>query len=44
VIKDAGGSVALELVAGMGHDLPVPLLPRLADSIVAHCNRGGALK
>jgi proline iminopeptidase len=44
VIKDAGGSAALELVEGMGHDLPVPLLPRIADSIAAHCLRSAAVK
>jgi proline iminopeptidase len=42
VIKDAGGSATLELVEGMGHDMPVPLLPRLADSIAAHCKRSAA--
>ncbi len=27
----------LETIAGWGHDLPTPLLPRLADSIASHC-------
>ena len=27
----------LELIDGMGHDLPPGLLPRLAQSIAAHC-------
>jgi len=39
VIRAAGGDVTLELVRGMGHDLPVPLLPRLAQSIASHCQR-----
>lgn len=42
VIRDAGGDVALEMVQGMGHDLPVPLLPRLAESIARHCRRGSS--
>ena len=28
---------ALEVIAGMGHDFPAPLVPRIADSIVQHC-------
>ncbi len=36
-IRDGGGEARLEIVPGMGHDLPVPLLPRLADTIAAHC-------
>jgi proline iminopeptidase len=42
VIREAGGFVTLEIVEGMGHDLPVPLLPRIADSIAAHCKRSAA--
>jgi len=26
-------------VRGMGHDLPVPLLPQLAKLIAGHCRR-----
>ena len=43
VIREAGGKVTLERIPGMGHDLPAPLWPRLAESIAAHCrgaNRG----
>ncbi|MFN9212094.1 MAG: alpha/beta fold hydrolase, partial [Betaproteobacteria bacterium] len=29
----------LELIDGMGHDLPAALLPRLAELIEAHCRR-----
>jgi dipeptidyl aminopeptidase/acylaminoacyl peptidase len=36
VIREAGGDVALEIVPGMGHDLPTPLLPHLAERIAAH--------
>ena len=39
VIRDAGGDVKLEIIGGMGHDLPVPLLPQLAERIVEHCLR-----
>ncbi|MEO7743329.1 MAG: alpha/beta hydrolase [Usitatibacter sp.] len=36
-IVAGGGLARLELVKGMGHDLPMPLLPRIAESIVNHC-------
>ena len=36
-IREGGGEARMEIVAGMGHDLPVPLLPQLADAIAAHC-------
>ena len=36
-IRDGGGEARLEMVPGMGHDLPAPLLPQLADTIAAHC-------
>ena len=42
VIAEAGGKVQLEIVRGMGHDLPVPLQPRLADMIARHCLMGSA--
>jgi len=42
VIKEAGGTSTLEMVEGMGHDFPLPLIPRIADSIAAHCRRGAA--
>ncbi|MGE5616664.1 MAG: alpha/beta fold hydrolase [Bacillota bacterium] len=32
-IEEGGGDVTLEIVKGMGHDLPVPLQPRLADLV-----------
>lgn len=37
VIREAGGNVVLEIVPGMGHDFPTPLLPQLAERITAHC-------
>jgi pimeloyl-ACP methyl ester carboxylesterase len=37
VIREAGGDVRLEIIRGMGHDLPVPLLPELAEHIARHC-------
>jgi pimeloyl-ACP methyl ester carboxylesterase len=39
VIRDAGGDAKLEIIRGMGHDLPVPLLPQLAERIAEHCLR-----
>ena len=36
-INEGGGRARLEMVKGMGHDLPVPLLPPLAEAIAAHC-------
>jgi proline iminopeptidase len=36
-IVAGGGSATFELIPGMGHDLPVQLLPRLADRIAQHC-------
>ena len=38
-IRDGGGNASFEIVPGMGHDLPVPLLPRLAELIAEHCRR-----
>jgi pimeloyl-ACP methyl ester carboxylesterase len=32
----------LILIPGMGHDLPLPLWPKLADAIVENCARAGA--
>jgi proline iminopeptidase len=39
VIREAGGDVELEIVKGMGHDLPTPLLPQIAGRIAAHCHK-----
>jgi proline iminopeptidase len=39
VIREAGGNVTLEIVRGMGHDLPTPLLPHLVERIAGHCRR-----
>jgi len=36
-ITAGGGDAKLEIVRGMGHDLPLALLPRIAARIVAHC-------
>lgn len=36
-IEAGGGRASIAIVEGMGHDLPVPLLPALADRIAAHC-------
>ncbi len=30
----------LELIEGMGHDMPVELIPLLASEIIGHCNAG----
>ena len=37
VIHQAGGKVKLSIIEGMGHDLPLPLLPKIAEEIIAHC-------
>lgn len=39
VIRDGGGDARVSVIAGMGHDLPVPLLSRIADEIAIHCRR-----
>jgi proline iminopeptidase len=39
VIREAGGDARVEIIRGMGHDLPVPLLPQIAERIVEHCRR-----
>ncbi|MEP7068845.1 MAG: alpha/beta hydrolase, partial [Usitatibacter sp.] len=36
-IREGGGDARVEIVHGMGHDLPVPLLPQLAGLIANHC-------
>ncbi|MBL0125152.1 MAG: alpha/beta hydrolase [Betaproteobacteria bacterium] len=41
VINDGGGSATFSVIKGMGHDFPLPLLPRVAEEIVAHCRNGG---
>ena len=38
LVRKIAGSVA-DIVPGMGHDLPLPLLPRIADGIVANAAR-----
>ncbi len=40
-IRAAGGDAELEMVRGMGHDLPTPLLAFLAERIGAHCRKRG---
>jgi proline iminopeptidase len=36
-IREGGGEARAVIVEGMGHDLPEPLWPRLADEIAQHC-------
>ncbi|HUP97667.1 MAG TPA: alpha/beta hydrolase [Usitatibacter sp.] len=36
-IRAGGGTARVEIVRGMGHDLPVPLFPQLVESIASHC-------
>ena len=36
-IREGGGDVSLSIIKGMGHDFPLPLLPKIAEDIVAHC-------
>ena len=37
VIREGGGDARVEIIHGMGHDLPVPLLTQIAERIVEHC-------
>ena len=39
VIREGGGDARVEIIHGMGHDLPVPLLPQIAERIAEHCRR-----
>ena len=32
-----GGKAKISIIKGMGHDLPMPLLPQIAEEITAHC-------
>ena len=32
-----GGKAKVSIIKGMGHDLPAPLLPQIAEEIAAHC-------
>jgi pimeloyl-ACP methyl ester carboxylesterase len=41
VILDAGGEVRLSVLAGMGHDLPLPLLPAIATELADHFRSAG---
>lgn len=43
-IRAGGGQAVGELVGGMGHDLPVELLPRIAGSIASHCRGVASLR
>jgi len=36
-IRAGGGDVSLEMVRGMGHDFPMPLMPAIAEKIARHC-------
>jgi pimeloyl-ACP methyl ester carboxylesterase len=38
-IREGGGEAELAAIDGMGHDLPKPLLPQIADLIANHCRR-----
>jgi pimeloyl-ACP methyl ester carboxylesterase len=38
-IREGGGKATFKVVKGMGHDLPTPLLPELAELISEHCLR-----
>ena len=42
VIAAGGGTAKLSIIAGMGHDFPVQVLPRIADEIAAHCSAAAA--
>ncbi len=36
-IVHGGGKAKVSIIKGMGHDLPAPLLPQIAEEIAAHC-------
>ncbi len=36
-----GGKAKVSIVKGMGHDLPAPLLPQIAEEIAGHCRAFG---
>jgi hypothetical protein len=36
VIRDGGGDVRVQVINGMGHDLPLPLLSTIAAEIATH--------
>ena len=37
VLREGGNDARVSIIEGMGHDFPVPLLPKIAEEIVAHC-------
>jgi len=37
-IEAGGGRATLQVVKGMGHDMPAAVLPSIVDAIVAHCS------
>ena len=41
ILTSSGGTypLGLEVIDGMGHDMPLPLLPRIAEGIVANAAR-----
>jgi len=43
VIRESGGDVRMQMIEGMGHDLPVPLLSTIAAEIAAHARRSRAV-
>jgi proline iminopeptidase len=42
VIREGGGRANVAVLNGMGHDFPPPLLPAVAEQIVAHCRANPA--
>ena len=36
-IVHGGGKAKVSIIKGMGHDLPAPLLPQIAEEIAGHC-------
>ena len=36
-VREGGGRASIAMIRGMGHDLPVEVLPELAERIAAHC-------
>ena len=38
-INAGGGNARLEVIRGMGHDMPLVLMPRIVEPIARHCGR-----
>jgi proline iminopeptidase len=44
MIRQGGGRANVTILEGMGHDFPVPLLPKVAEEIAAHCRDSSQIR